>query len=51
MPIRLAAGWNEVLIRVGNRERDWGFCAELLERRGSGPPPGTDVSTSPPKAP
>ena len=51
IPVRLAAGWNEILAKVSNYQRDWGFQMELLDPAGTGAPEGIEVSSTPPQTP
>jgi tetratricopeptide (TPR) repeat protein len=44
--IRLAAGWNRILIKVGCEEGAWGFYARISAPDGS-PIPGLEVAGSP----
>ncbi|MCX5682245.1 MAG: LamG domain-containing protein, partial [Planctomycetota bacterium] len=47
--LQLPAGWSELLVRVGNNERKWGFALEILDPSGMGPPKGVEISATPPK--
>jgi len=45
----LAAGWNELLVKVDNRDNNWGFYLELLDPATGKPLPGVEVRATPPK--
>ena len=47
--LQLPAGWSELLVRVGNNEKKWGFDLEILDPAGTGPPKGVETSATPPK--
>ncbi len=40
LPIRLRQGWNDVLLKVGQVEGEWGFCFRLTGDAGN---PWTDL--------
>jgi hypothetical protein len=46
--IQLPAGWSELLVKVDNIERNWGFHVEILDPTGTGPPKGVETSATPP---
>jgi len=50
MPIDLAAGWSEVLLKMGDLNGPWGFTFELVETDGHGLPHGIAI-TAVPQAP
>lgn len=47
---KLQAGWNELLVGSLIGQDGWGFCLEIVDALGRGPPPGMRVSSSPPAA-
>ena len=50
IPVDLVAGWNEVLLKVGNLYGQWGFTWEPVEIEGHGLPHGIAIANVP-KAP
>ena len=53
VPVDLSAGWNELLLKVGNLYGQWGFVLEPVEIEGHGLPHGIAISSAPqaPNAP
>ena len=49
-PIKLAAGWNELLVKVTQGIGEWGFYFELLDELARLPPDGLRYSPTPPEA-
>jgi hypothetical protein len=47
--VQLEAGWNEILVKTCNNERNWRISVELVEVTGLGLPPGVTVTASPPE--
>jgi outer membrane protein assembly factor BamB len=48
--VQLEAGWNEILVKTSNTERNWRIVVELVGVTGLGLPPGVTVTASPPDA-
>ena len=46
--VQLPAGWSELLVKIGNYEKNWGFHLEILDPTGTGPPKGVETSATPP---
>jgi len=47
--VTFQTGWNEILVKVTNRNGDWGFWLEIVDPTGRGMPKGIKLSTTPPK--
>ena len=47
--VTLPAGWSQILLRLSDVQRRWGFCFELVNLAGDGLPKGIRLSTTPPK--
>ncbi len=47
-PVRLKAGWNEVLVKIDNRMSDWAFYFELLDPPTGKALPGVTYRIQPP---
>jgi len=47
-PATLAAGWNELLLKVTQGTGEWGFYFELLDQAARKPPLGTKLAPTPP---
>jgi hypothetical protein len=48
-PIRLKAGWNEVLVKIDNNAGDWAFYLELLDGPTGNALPGVEYRIKPPE--
>ncbi len=48
-PVRLKAGWNEVLVKIDNRAADWAFYFELLDPPTGKALPGVAYRLEPPQ--
>ncbi|HEY7153873.1 MAG TPA: hypothetical protein VH575_07920 [Gemmataceae bacterium] len=46
-PVRVKTGWNEVSVKVDNRDRDWAFYLELLDPSTGNALPGVQYRTTP----
>jgi hypothetical protein len=44
----LAAGWNELLVKVAKNTGEWEFRAELVDSEGRGPLSDVFITTVPP---
>lgn len=49
-PVTLAAGWNELLLKVTQATGEWGFYFELLDQFARRPPLGLRIAPTPPEA-
>jgi hypothetical protein len=48
-PVRVKTGWNEVRVKVDNRDGDWEFYLELLDPPSGNALPGVQHRTTPPE--
>jgi hypothetical protein len=48
-PVRLKAGWNEVLVKIDNTTLDWAFYLELLDPPSGKALPGVQYRITPPE--
>jgi hypothetical protein len=48
-PVRLKAGWNEVLVKIDNQTADWAFYFELLDPPTGKALPGVEYRLQPPE--
>ncbi|MFP4056516.1 MAG: PQQ-binding-like beta-propeller repeat protein [Candidatus Brocadiia bacterium] len=49
VPVYLRRGWNRLLLKVENAEKDWEFCVELVDREGRGLLDRVRLATTPPQ--